>query len=64
MVALYDEPIGDKHESIVLYFPGDVAGSTQRQVVPRKVGNQSIVFRTPGELKIFVEVHVANCAEV
>ena len=56
MVALYDEPIGDKHESIVLYFPGDMAGSTQRQVVPRKVGNQSIVFRTPGELSNFTEV--------
>ena len=47
MVAMYDVPIGDEYEKITLQFPGDVVGSSSRQIATKRVGSQSVVFNTP-----------------
>lgn len=49
MVAMYDVPIGDEYEKITLQFPGDVVGSSSRQIATKRVGSQSVVFNTPGK---------------
>lgn len=49
IVAVYNEPIGDESENIVLLFPGDLAGRSPQQINTTRVGCQTIVFNTPGQ---------------
>ena len=63
MVVLYDDSVGDENERITLQFPGDVVGSSPRQITTRRVGSQTIVFNTPGKHRFCLEricAHFAN----
>lgn len=52
MVVLYDVPVGDESEKVTLQFPGDMVGSSPRQIATKRVGSQSVVFNTPGKKRI------------
>ena len=46
---IYDEPIGKEDDVVMLKFPGNLSGSTSKEVEPKRIGNRTLVFDTPGK---------------
>jgi len=49
IVAIYNEPLGKEMDGVTLMFPGDFPTSPPQRVVPKRIGNQTLVFETPGK---------------
>ena len=49
IVAIYNEPLGKETDGITLMFPGDLLTSSPQRVVPKRIGNRTLVFETPGK---------------
>jgi len=47
IVAIYNEPLGKETDGITLMFPGDLLTSSPQRVVPKRIGNRTLVFETP-----------------
>ena len=52
IVVVYNEPLGDEVDGVSLMFPGDKPTSYPQRVVPRRIGDRTLVFNTPGDMLI------------
>lgn len=46
---IYDEPIGEEDDVVTLMFPGNIGGSSSKEVKSKRIGNRTLVFDTPGK---------------
>ena len=52
IVVVYNEPLGNEVDGVTLMFPGDKPTSSPKRVVPRRIGDRTLVFDTPGDMLI------------
>ena len=50
IVAVYNEPLGEEVDTVTLMFPGDMPTSSPKKIVPRRLGSQTLIFDTPGDM--------------
>ena len=53
MVVIYDKGIGKKEDVVTLVLPGDISGSSSKKIVPKRIGDKTQVFDTPGMFRLF-----------
>ena len=52
IVVVYNEPLGSEVDGVALMFPGDMPTSSPKRVVPQRIGDRTLVFKTPGNMLI------------